>query len=521
MLVNNAVETEDSESRLLAASKLIMAVLLTCWLVIGFDWFSTVDVRTLAVDSLLLLVHRNVDLFVRMSTGSGKSLCYQMPAVLQKGKITIVFAPLLSLIKDQIDHLKEYGIVGSTINSRMSNSEVKNIIQDLNSENPKISLLYLTPEGANSQRIKEIIDTLYNRSKLSYIVIDEAHCVYEWGLGFRPDYMNLGKLRAMYPDIPCIALTATATDQEMAAITSFLNLRRPVAVFRMPCFRSNIFLEVVSIKKANVYEDLKKFISVSLSESYTLNKKTSDGCGIIYCLRRRTTETVASVLRGMGVSCSAYHAGLKHERRTQVQEEWMSGSTAVICATISFGMGVDKTSVRFVVHWNLPRTLSSFCQQAGRAGRDGKQSWCRVYYETEEKIHRISLIQRRITRYKSKCKKNNAENELKEFEKVVRYCEAVTCRHNIISEHFGDPKVLCNKQCDVCASKPQAGNAVVNLLSSKYGRTENCQLQVDKSTADTEEERWTKKLTHIIRKACTQLLCSKQNMCTKTTADNE
>ncbi|XP_047103382.1 ATP-dependent DNA helicase Q5-like [Schistocerca piceifrons] len=505
MLINNAVETEDTESRLLAVSKLIMAVLLTCWLVIGFDWFSTVDVRTLAVDSLLLLVHRNVDLFVRMSTGSGKSLCYQMPAVLQKGKITIVFAPLLSLIKDQIDHLKEYGIVGSTINSRMSNSEVKNIIQDLNSENPKISLLYLTPEGANSQRIKqamlekrfsgidaklteqqasiaakfvdqqqaleikfvkqqvnliaiwetkldeqqakvdvksdnlesrladrekegvkEIIDTLYNRSKLSYIVIDEAHCVYEWGLGFRPDYMNLGKLRAMYPDIPCIALTATATDQEMAAITSFLNLRRPVAVFRMPCFRSNIFLEVVSRKKANVYEDVKKFISVSLAESYTLNKKTSDGCGIIYCLRRRTTETVASVLRGMGVSCSAYHAGLKHERRTQIQEEWMSGSTAVICATISFGMGVDKTSVRFVVHWNLPRTLSSFCQQAGRAGRDGKQSWCRVYYETEEKIHRISLIQRRITRYKSKCKKNNAENELKEFEKVVRYCEAVT-----------------------------------------------------------------------------------------------
>jgi len=291
-----------------------------------------------------------------MPTGSGKSLCFHLPGMMQENKITIVFSPLLALIKDQIDHLAKYKIIGDSINSKMGTKERERVINDLKSIKPNIRFLYITPEQATTSTFKDLLQRLVKHNKISYIAVDEAHCVSQWGHDFRPDYLKLGQLRSEYPKIPWIALTATASKFVVDDIFSNLKLKPPVATFKTSCFRKNLFYDVIFKNLIyNDYEHLKEFITNTF-------KDNAKDCGIVYCRTRESTERVATNLSRIGVKTFAYHAGLKQSERQQIQDDWMNGKFQVICATVSFGMGVDKSNVRLVVHWDVPQSVAGYYQ---------------------------------------------------------------------------------------------------------------------------------------------------------------
>ncbi|CAH1132756.1 unnamed protein product [Ceutorhynchus assimilis] len=420
--------------------------------------------------AVIEVCQRKHDVYVSMPTGSGKSLCYQLPAVLHDSKITIVFSPLLALIKDQVDSLLALQIRAASLNSKITKTEREKLLADLKSTSPVTRLLYVTPEQAATKTFKELFANLYKFNKVAYIVVDEAHCVSEWGHDFRPDYLKLGNLRENC-NVPCIALTATAGAQVTKDIISSLRLAKDHKIFKTSCFRSNLFYDVYF---PNILEDpykhLKSFIEDCLKfekEKDLANNQKS--CGIIYCRTREQTELLASKLNSMKIKSLCYHAGLKNHERLDFQEMWQRGEVPVICATISFGMGVDKASVRFVIHWGVPKDPASFYQETGRAGRDGKPSWCRVYYNRADcKAVEFHLTQD-LGKAKSggkEAKKLNVENAVKGFKKVVEYCESPSqCRHILFSNHFGEPPPVCKKNCDWCKDKKAVREMVEFFLT--------------------------------------------------------
>ncbi|XP_066443916.1 ATP-dependent DNA helicase Q5 isoform X2 [Eleutherodactylus coqui] len=446
-------------------------ILSTLHKVFGFRTFRS----DLQENATRTVVKGDKDVFVCMPTGAGKSLCYQLPAVLATG-ITFVISPLLALIQDQIDHLLSLKIHACSLNSKLLLAERRKIIQDLESENPKIKLLYITPEMAAAASFQPTLNTLLSRNLLSYLVIDEAHCVSEWGHDFRPDYQRLGTLRSRLPQTPCVALTATATKQVQDDIIASLKLNQPIAMFKLPCFRSNLFYDIqMKDLLQDPYGNLKDFCLKALGE------KTASGgfsgCGIVYCRTKDACEEVAIHLSTLGVPSKAYHAGLKPADRVSIQNEWMTEAVPVIVATISFGMGVDKANVRFVAHWNIAKSIAGYYQESGRAGRDGKQSFCRLYYSRMDREQISFLLRKEITRYQEKRGRVKAsDNELMVgFEAVVNYCEALGCRHATIASYFGDEKPLCNKSCD-CCKNPQAVKRMIEHLEGLLlnGRSRTC-----------------------------------------------
>ncbi|KAI8037795.1 hypothetical protein M5D96_009296 [Drosophila gunungcola] len=346
----------------------------------------------------------------------------------------------------------------------MSTKERDRVIMDLRAVKTNLRFLYITPEQAATKFFQELLQTLYKHKKLAYFAVDEAHCVSQWGHDFRPDYLKLGELRSKYPDITWLALTATASREVKEDIYKQLHLHQPVAQFSTPSFRKNLFYDIVY--KNSIEDDfqhLADFARHCLGDpkEFKEQPKAQRGCGIVYCRTREQVERMAIGVTKQGIGAVAYHAGLKTGERTEVQEAWMRGDQPIICATNSFGMGVDKPSVRFVIHWDVPQNVAAYYQESGRAGRDGLQSYCRLYYGREDVRSIRFLLQNDAHRARGRGDKELlTERALKQFEKITEFCERTSCRHKLFSDFFGDPAPDCNGQCDVCKRPKKAEKAL-------------------------------------------------------------
>ncbi|XP_043071250.1 ATP-dependent DNA helicase Q5 isoform X2 [Drosophila grimshawi] len=409
-------------------------------------------------------VKKKQDVYVSMPTGSGKSLCFQLPGLMCKDQLTVVFSPLLALIKDQIDHLAKLKVPADSLNSKMSSKERERVITDLRAIKTNIRFLYITPEQAATKFFQDLLHSLHKHKKLAYFAVDEAHCVSQWGHDFRPDYLKLGELRAKYPDVVWLALTATASREVREDIYKQLKLRQPVAQFSTPSFRSNLYYDIVY--KNSIEDDFQHLAAFAQhclgdEEQFKALPKPKRGCGIIYCRTRDQVERVAVGVSKQGIAAIAYHAGLKTADRVEVQEAWMRGDKAIICATNSFGMGVDKPSVRFVIHWDVPQNVAAYYQESGRAGRDNLPSYCRLYYGREDVRSIRFLLQHDAQRARGRGDREMlTERALRQFERIVDFCEQTRCRHKLFADYFGDPAPDCRGQCDVCKRPKQATKAL-------------------------------------------------------------
>ncbi|KAF3907754.1 hypothetical protein AA313_de0209523 [Arthrobotrys entomopaga] len=397
------------------------------------------------------------DVFVLMPTGGGKSLCYQLPAVIYSGKtrgITFVISPLLSLMDDQVTHLRDLKISAWMFNSSITPDERKTVMSELMkpSAAEAIQLLYVTPEMlASSKTMEKAMDTLHSRGLIARVVIDEAHCVSQWGHDFRKDYKDLGKLRSRLQGVPFMALTATATPQVQKDTMRNLSMNQ-CQIFKQSFNRPNLSYAV--LKKGKDKELMTAIISL-------IQKDYRDKCGIVYCLSRQNCEKVASQLKQAGIKADFYHAGLESDYRKMIQMKWQKGQVKVIVATIAFGMGIDKPDVRFVIHHSLPKTIEGYYQETGRAGRDGRNSGCYLFYNPGDVGRMIRIIEKGegATEFTIE----HAKNMLK---LVQKYCEnRIECRRMQVLNYFAEKfdKAACAKTCDNCKDgKERSDRSVTN-----------------------------------------------------------
>jgi bloom syndrome protein len=387
------------------------------------------------------------DTFVLMPTGGGKSLCYQLPAVVQCGRtrgVTVVISPLLSLMQDQVEALQKKGVQACLINSEVTSDHRKFVFQALKGPEVEkyIQILYITPEMINKSRaLTDIFHNLHGRNRLARIVIDEAHCVSQWGHDFRPDYKALGDVRRQFPGVPVIALTATATENVKVDVIHNLGMEG-CEVFTQSFNRPNLTYEVkVKGKVKDALEDIAKTIN-------TMHKGQS---GIVYCLSRKNCEKIALQLtKEYGIKANFYHAGMQVQAKQEVQRRWQAGDCNVIVATIAFGMGIDKPDVRFVIHHSIPKSLEGYYQETGRAGRDGKRSSCYLYYGYGDTASLKCMINDGEGSWEQK------ERQMQMLRIVVQFCENRSdCRRVQVlayfNEHFNREK--CNGGCDNCNSE--------------------------------------------------------------------
>ena len=388
------------------------------------------------------------DSFILMPTGGGKSLCYQLPALKLLG-ITLVISPLIALMKDQVDALQANGISAEFINSSLSLQEI-NVIQQ-KAQSGELKILYIAPERLATGGFQVFLQKL----KISFIAIDEAHCISEWGHDFRPDYRSLRLLKKTFPQIPIIALTATATPRVQTDIIQQLNLESP-EIFISSFDRSNLSFMVW--RKRNAFEKLLQLL-----------KKHKDESVIIYCFSRKETEEIASDLKAEGFKALPYHAGLDNETRKQNQDFFIKDEVQIMVATIAFGMGIDKPDVRLVVHYTFPKTLEGYYQEVGRAGRDNLPSECALFYSYGDRIKHEYFIEKMT----DSAEKQNASKKL---DQVIDYCELQTCRRKHLLSYFGEkfPKENC-EGCDFCLSKQEEFDAteITQKILSCIVRTDN------------------------------------------------
>lgn len=375
-------------------------------------------------------VLKNKDVLVIMPTGGGKSLCYQLPALLRAG-VTIVVSPLIALMQDQVTALRDNGIEATFLNSTLSPDEVRSRQNALLSGD--IKLLYIAPERLFTPSFIDLLEQLGQKVGISTFAIDEAHCVSEWGHDFRPEYRQLFQLKQRYPQIPIIALTATATQRVRTDIVQQLRLADP-EVYVSSFNRQNLYYEV-SQKSKQPYAQLLKTVKQ--------HQGTERGSGIIYCLSRKRVNEVAFQLQQDGISALPYHAGLSAEEREVNQTKFIRDDVQIIVATIAFGMGINKPDVRFVIHYDLPRNLESYYQEAGRAGRDGEAARCTILFGWGD-VHTVKYL---ISQKNDPNEQRIAQQQLSQ---IINYTESSVCRRKIQLGYFGESFDAPCDNCDNC-----------------------------------------------------------------------
>ncbi len=371
------------------------------------------------------------DAFVLMPTGGGKSLCYQIPALHRKG-VGIIVSPLISLMKDQVDALKTSGIRAAFYNSSLKAEEARKVLGMLHSN--ELDMLYVAPERLMNDDFTERLRNI----PIALFAIDEAHCISQWGHDFRPEYSKLGRLHTLFPDIPIIALTATAEPHTRKDILDRLHLtsaKKYVSGFDRPNIRYTV------LEKQKPFAQLSNFLQSRQSEA-----------GIVYCLSRKRVEKVAGQLVDAGFSAASYHAGLSAGKRKEVQEDFLRDDVQIIVATVAFGMGIDKSNIRFVVHYDIPKNIESYYQETGRAGRDGMDAEALLLFGYGD----IALARGLIEKSNNPAQKRI---ELHKLNTMVGFAEALSCRRKILLGYFDENLADDCGNCDICLNPPELFDA--------------------------------------------------------------